>query len=587
MKLIINDKKNNYYKKSINLKLSLFMKTNIQILIFLIFLDIAINSQIALKIQGGGEISFLNDDFYTEPSEVLVNSQLKSSCKKKCTLGSGINTVIIKFNTQINSCLNMFKEMSNIIEIDLSQFDASKVTTMENMFMDCSNLKKVTLGNIDTSSVKDMKLLFLRCTKLESIDLANLDTRSVTTMSDMFSHCESLTSIDLSKINTANVENMYDMFCQCTKLSSLDLTKFDTRKVQNMRGMFYYCTNLKYLDLSSFSTTSINNVGYMFYRNEALIYLNLGQFRVTSETNRYRIFTNAASYLKICVTDSTSKNLFETQESRTVDCSDICFTNSNSKIDLIGHQCINHCYETSNKYEYSNDKFCYNNCKSGTYPKENDYLCLTENPEGYYLDYSAFKYKKCYIKCKSCSEAGDATNNNCNECTTTYPYIVIKSGNKNCYTACPSSHSKLISAKNECVNKCNDDATYQYELDNECYIACPNGKYPKENEYLCLREKPEGYYLDYTAYKYKKCYTKCKSCSEAGDANNNNCNECKSDYPYILIKGNYKNCNSDCPSGTYTKENELICLEQKPEGYYSKSDNFAPRKFFSFPSPFC
>jgi hypothetical protein len=67
-------------------------------------------------------------------------------------------------------------------------------------------------------------------------------------------------------------------------------------------------------------------------------------------------------------------------------------------------------------------------------------------------------------------------------------------------STCPSSYSKLISEKSECVNKCEDDNEYKYELDNKCYKICPSGKYPKENEYLCLSSKPEGYYLDSSKY---------------------------------------------------------------------------------------
>ena len=50
--------------------------------------------------------------------------------------------MIIKFEIQINTCENMFKELINIIEIDLSNWDASKVTKTAFMFHDCINSKK-------------------------------------------------------------------------------------------------------------------------------------------------------------------------------------------------------------------------------------------------------------------------------------------------------------------------------------------------------------------------------------------------------------------------------------------------------------
>ena len=55
----------------------------------------------------------------------------------------------------------MFFNLSNIIEIDLSNFDFSRVITMEKMFMKCANLKKVNLGNMDTSLVTSLNSLLI------------------------------------------------------------------------------------------------------------------------------------------------------------------------------------------------------------------------------------------------------------------------------------------------------------------------------------------------------------------------------------------------------------------------------------------
>ena len=235
----------------LNKKFSLLIQANrgiiLNLLICNLFLLIKGKNQITLKFKAdqASDFNILNKEFYTDPLEVIINSVSKPTCKKSCAFSLGYSTVIIKFNSQLNSCLNMFNGTSQIIEVDLSQFDASKVTTMENMFMDCQNLEKVTFGSVVTSSVQNMNLLFLRCYKLSSIDLPNLDTSAVTTMRDMFSHCQKMTSLDLSNFNTAKVEDMYDLFCECHSLSSLDLSKFKTGKVKNMRGMFYNDYNLK------------------------------------------------------------------------------------------------------------------------------------------------------------------------------------------------------------------------------------------------------------------------------------------------------------------------------------------------------
>ena len=180
----------------LNKKFSLLIQANrgiiLNLLICNLFLLIEGKNQITLKFKADQESDFniLNVDFYKDPSEVIINSVSKPTCKKSCAFSRGYSTVIIKFNSQLNSCFNMFNGITQIIEVDLSQFDASKVITMENMFMDCQNLEKVTFGSVVTSSVQNMNLLFLRCYKLSSIDLPNLVTSAVTTMRDMFSHCK-------------------------------------------------------------------------------------------------------------------------------------------------------------------------------------------------------------------------------------------------------------------------------------------------------------------------------------------------------------------------------------------------------------
>ena len=94
-------------------------------------------SEIHLVIKGSGEQKLLYDSFSIEPSEVLVNEIKDDSCKKICNLPEEINNVTLRFNREINSCYRMFYSLINLIEMDLSNFDFSKVTSMNSMFGDC------------------------------------------------------------------------------------------------------------------------------------------------------------------------------------------------------------------------------------------------------------------------------------------------------------------------------------------------------------------------------------------------------------------------------------------------------------------
>lgn len=55
----------------------------------------------------------------------------------------------------------MFNNNSNLINIDLSNFDTSKVTNMQNMFFNCNTLTSIIgVSNFDTSKVTDMYSVF-------------------------------------------------------------------------------------------------------------------------------------------------------------------------------------------------------------------------------------------------------------------------------------------------------------------------------------------------------------------------------------------------------------------------------------------
>ena len=297
-------------------------------------------SEIHLVIKGKGTQNILDDTFITSPSEVIVNGISKGNlCQKTCDLDEDINNVIIKFDKQIKSCSMMFNQFKNIIEIDLSNFDASEVNDMQFMFTNCENLEKINFGNINTSSVENLRYLFSGCAKL--------------------------ISIDLSKINTSNVKDM--------------------------ESTFSHCTNLKYLDLSNFDTSNVQNMNWMFYNCQSLIYLNLNSFHLSDTLNMDKMFGSIPPYIKICANDGKMKNILSLNGLNS-ECSDKCFTPT-IKIDVERKQCIESCL--NNEYEYELNNICYHECPKNSFFILDDELdnnnfenikkCYDKTPEGYYL----------------------------------------------------------------------------------------------------------------------------------------------------------------------------------------------------------
>ena len=181
------------------------------------------------------------------------------------------------------------RKLQNILDIDLSSFNTSKVTNMEYMINDMPNLTSLDLSNFDTSKVTNMKDMFYSMTGLTSLNLSNFDTSQVTNMSGMFSSVWHLTSLNLSNFDTSQVTNMDHMF-NSVGLTSLNLSNFNTSKVTSMVGMFSYMSNLTSLNLSNFDTSKVINMVGMFSDMPSLTSLNLSNFDTSQVTNMSVMF---------------------------------------------------------------------------------------------------------------------------------------------------------------------------------------------------------------------------------------------------------------------------------------------------------
>ena len=493
-------------------------KVKIVYLILTLFISIHIVGNITvykseihliIKSNGEGEQKILNNTFYLNPSEVIINGETKNTCGKNCVLEKGLNNVTLKFNGLINSCENMFKELNNIIEIDLSNLDTSDVTTMASMFEQCSSLEKINFGKINTSSVTSMFHLFHQCTKLASIDVSNFDTSQVTSLNSIFRFCESLTSIDVSNFNTKNVVDMLDIFSFCYNLTSADLSNFDTSKVTYMRGIFYRCYKLKRLDLSNFNTSLVSNIVGMFQDSTSLVYINLYSFIIKSDTITTGLFSNTPSNLKICINDEETKHILQSYN-KVFNCSDKCFK-ENIKIDLKENICVENCMESEYKYEY--DNYCYEKCPNETFVTDNNnngFLCVDKNKiDNYYYDNDKKVYKECFNTCKKCNKGSNETNNNCIECKSGFIFLNNSLKVENCYKQCPyyyyfnefnnyictedkscsGRYNKLIREKNKCIDECSEDDIYKYEYNYICYDHCPNET--NNNNFSCIEHQSE------------------------------------------------------------------------------------------------
>ena len=206
--------------------------------------------------------------YYAEPERVYLNTDSS-----------------YMFTSRYNS-----REIRGILEIDLSNFDTSKVTNMNSMFYDMSNLTMLDLSSFNTSKVTDMSGMFAGLLNLTTLNVSHFDTSNVTNMGAMFSFMSNLTTLDLSNFDTSNVTDMSWMFYGMSSLTTLDLSNFDTSQVTDMCYMFSYMSNLTTLDLSNFDTSKVTDMQYMFSDMSSLTTLDLSNFNTSKVTDMTGMF---------------------------------------------------------------------------------------------------------------------------------------------------------------------------------------------------------------------------------------------------------------------------------------------------------
>ena len=243
------------------------------------------------------------DMFYSKYNEQKIKNILELDLSNFDTskvtnmqyMFAGMNNVtalnLSNFNTsQVTNMQYMFAGMNNVTALNLSNFNTSQVTNMKSMFAGMNNVTALNLFNFNTSQVTNMESMFYGLSNLTIFNLSNFDTSKVTNMSFMFYDMSNLTTLDLSNFDTSRVTNMESMFSHMSNLTSLDLSNFDTSKVTYMSGMFSAMRNLTTLNLSSFNTSQVTDMFAMFSGIRNLTTLDLSNFDTSQVTDMQSMF---------------------------------------------------------------------------------------------------------------------------------------------------------------------------------------------------------------------------------------------------------------------------------------------------------
>ena len=233
--------------------------------------------------------------YHAEPEKVYLNtnsSMMFFSGDSEQKIKNILELDLSKFDTsRVTNMSHMFNGMRNLTTLNLSNFNTSNVTNMGGMFFNMTNLTTLNLSNFDTSKVTNMGSMFYGISNLTTLNLSNFNTSQVTIMGGMFFNMTNLTTLNLSNFNTSKTTDMRSMFNGMTNLASLNISSFNTENVENMSGMFSLLRKIEHLDLSHFRTDKVTNMGSMFYQMTALKTINLSNFNTANVTDMSSMFS--------------------------------------------------------------------------------------------------------------------------------------------------------------------------------------------------------------------------------------------------------------------------------------------------------
>ena len=222
----------------------------------------------------------------------IVNDKVKLSIKNNVTT---IENPLSNINgIYINEFTDVYKN-SKLKSINLSKFDASKLTNLSHCFEGSESLESLTLTSWNTSNVEYLTNCFSGCKLLKSLGLTFWNTSKVKNMSHCFDGCASLESLSVSDWNVSEVTDLSYCFSDCSSLQYLDVSSWKTYKVFDLSGCFNGCSSLIYLNVCNWKTHRVTNLSSCFLGCKSLHSLHLSEWNTSFASNFKSCFRNCSS----------------------------------------------------------------------------------------------------------------------------------------------------------------------------------------------------------------------------------------------------------------------------------------------------
>lgn len=205
---------------------------------------------------------------------------------------------------------------TNLMTVDLTGLDTSKVTNMSMMFNGVITLTGVKFINTDgttlfnTSKVQDFSSMFFNCEAMRTIDLSSLSFALAENLVSMFEDCSSLETIGIGNIfeMITKVVNMENMFRSCSSLVSFDFNTTKQIPVSSLASCFENCTSLTNI-VNLFTTSDLKSISKMCSNCSGLVAVPVDLTGINTSNVLYmdRVFESCTNTLFLKISFDTSK----------------------------------------------------------------------------------------------------------------------------------------------------------------------------------------------------------------------------------------------------------------------------------------
>ncbi len=129
------------------------------------------------------------------------------------------NLDLSSFDTsKVTDMSYMFSDVHSLTDLNLSSFDTSNVTDMSYMFNNANSLTNVNITSFRANNLLNMEFMFYM-TKINNLDLSRFNASKVTSLFGTFADMSNLATIDLSSFDMSSVENIEKVFLNSDALN--------------------------------------------------------------------------------------------------------------------------------------------------------------------------------------------------------------------------------------------------------------------------------------------------------------------------------------------------------------------------------